>query len=70
MENVNPIFLFDKIEITNSSDFEDFLNNLNSEQALFVIYSAIEKSHNHGIFNMSETELVSKSLRIVNKKDS
>ena len=68
MEVPNITYLFDKIEITNSTDYENLLDNLNRDQALYMIYSAIEKSHANGVFNLSETELVSKSLRLLNKK--
>lgn len=68
MENNNITYLFDKIEINNSQDYETLIEELNEDQALYIIYSAIEKSHSVGVFNLSETELLSKSLRLVNKK--
>lgn len=67
MENSTITYLFDKIGINNSQEFETFIEELNEDQALYIIYSAIEKSHSMGVFNLSESELLSKSLRMINK---
>jgi|APGre2960657373_1045057.scaffolds.fasta_scaffold27551_2 hypothetical protein len=66
MQDFAPIQLFDRINIQSSHDFENFLNELNSDQATFVIQIALEKAYNSGIFNLSEAEILSKSLRIKN----
>ncbi len=41
---------------------------MNLEQSYFMIIKALEYSHNSNIFTLQESELVSKSLRILNNR--
>jgi hypothetical protein len=59
--------LFDRINIQSSDDFENLVNELNEERANFIIQIAIEKAFNLGLYSLSESEILSKSLRIRNK---
>jgi hypothetical protein len=59
--------LFDRINIQSSDDFENLINELNEERANFIIQIAIEKAFNSGLYSLSESEILSKSLRIRNK---
>jgi hypothetical protein len=59
--------LFDRINIQSSDDFENLVNELNEERANFIIQIAIEKAFNSGLYSLSESEILSKSLRIRNK---
>jgi hypothetical protein len=59
--------LFDTINYQSDSSLEKFRDSINIEQALYLIRVAIEFSHSKGMFNMNETELLNKSLRIINK---
>jgi hypothetical protein len=66
MQDFAPIQLFDRINIQSSEDFQKLIDELNQEQAVFIIQVALEKAYNSGIFNLSEAEILSKSLRIKN----
>ena len=67
MEQKQPLgLLFDSIAYYTPNDISSICDNMNLEQAYFMIIKALEYSHNHRIFTLQESELVSKSLRIMN----
>lgn len=68
MQDPNLISLFDRIQIHNSKDFDDLIDNLSDIQSDYIVKIAIEKAFNSGIFTLSESELLSKSLRKLNDR--
>lgn len=68
MQDPNLITLFDRIQIQNSRDFDDLIDNLSDVQSDYIVKIAIEKAFNSGIFTLSESELLSKSLRKLNDR--
>jgi hypothetical protein len=70
MEEQKPIAnLFDKIPIYDNNHLEIILKTLNKETATMILVNAVEYSFKKGIFSFAETELISKSLRTLEKKD-
>jgi hypothetical protein len=70
MEEQKPIAnLFDKIPIYDNNNLEIILKTLNKETATMILVNAVEYSFKKGIFSFAETELISKSLRTLEKKD-
>ena len=68
MEELNSIgVLFDKIQYTGPEDCEKLVIELSEPQAFYVLQVALEKSYNSGIFTLQEAEILSKSLRMLNK---
>lgn len=68
MQEFTPFPLFDRINIQSSEDFEKLVEELNEDQATFIIQIALEKAYISGIFSLSESEILSKSLRLKAKK--
>lgn len=66
----NSFLLFDHIQINESEHLDSFVDNLNQEQSFFIVKVALEFAHKKGVFSMNETELISKSIRILNRLDS
>ena len=66
MQDFTPFPLFDRINIQSSEDFKNLIDELNQEQATFIVQIALEKAYSSGIFSLSEAEILSKSLRIKN----
>ena len=58
------IFLFDDVAIYKPEDIEHLINNLTEEQAKFMLIKSIQMAYKHGIYSLTESEIVSKSLRI------
>lgn len=64
--NEIPILvLFGKMNIYSIEDLTKFINNLTHDQALYCLIECVKFSHRHNIFSMEETELISKSIRLL-----
>jgi hypothetical protein len=69
MQEFVPFPLFDRINIQSSEDYEKLVDELNLDQATFIIQIALEKAYSSGIFSLSESEILSKALRLKIIKD-
>jgi hypothetical protein len=68
-ENLNPVGnLFDVINYSSYENLDKFIVNMNEEQALYCIIEAVKCSYRRGVFNIEESEAISKSLRIISSK--
>jgi len=68
MEEKQPIgYLFESIAIYDMNSVEMFVDNLNTQQATYVIMQALEMANKKGIYSLRESEILSKSLRILEK---
>jgi len=68
MEEKQPIgYLFESIAIYDMNSVEMFVDNLNAQQATYVIMQALEMANKKGIYSLRESEILSKSLRILEK---
>ena len=68
MEQKQPIgLLFGSIGFHSPDDINSICEDINLEQAYFMIIKALEYSHHSNVFSLQESEIVSKSLRILNK---
>ena len=59
--------LFDSIEYKSSEGLESFIDEMTNEQARICIVEAIKFAYSKGCFNLQESEVISKSLRVFNK---
>lgn len=69
MENeIQPIgTLFDSINYYKIEDLNKFIDELTPEQSIYVITQAVSYGFKRGIFNLQESEVLSKSLRVFNQ---
>lgn len=71
MDNTNDQFqgfLFSSIGYKSDKDVRNLIDNLNLEQSFVFINKALEYAHSQGAFTMLETEIISKSISIINSK--
>lgn len=61
-------YLFENIGYRNQEDVEKFIDSLDIVQSIYSITQALEMANSKGLFSIQESEIISKSLRIVNKK--
>jgi len=61
-------FLFSSIGYKSDKDVRNLIDNLNFEQSFVFINKALEYAHSQGAFTMLETEIISKSVSIMNSK--
>jgi len=67
MEQKQPIgFLFDSVAYYTPNDINSLCDDMTLEQAYFMIIKSLEFAYVQKIFPMQETEIISKSLRILN----
>ena len=60
--------LFGTISYQSDDSLEKFMNSISENQAIYLIKLALQFSHHSGIFNMNETEVLNKSIRVLSKK--
>lgn len=61
----HSLFLFESIKYIDNNSLGRFLDNLKKEQAIFIITEALKYSQKNGLFDLNESESISKSLRIL-----
>jgi hypothetical protein len=67
-ENKEPIgILFDSMNYYSNEDLNTFISSINQEQALFCIIEACKAAYDRKSFSLLESEVLSKSLRIMTK---
>jgi hypothetical protein len=59
--------LFDSVAYYTPNDINTLCDDMNFEQAYYMMIQALEFAHKSRIFTLQESEIVSKSLRIMNK---
>jgi hypothetical protein len=59
--------LFGAITYTDEAAYEEFIGNMNINQALFVLISSANYSQARGAFNLMESEALSSAIRAIRK---
>ena len=59
------LFLFEDVAIYKPEDIDNLIDNLTEEQAKFMLIRAVQMAYKNGLYSLTESELVSKSLRIL-----
>ena len=67
MDQLQNHLLFQTIQIKDDESFNNFIENLNKDQAWFIILESIRFAQRQGIFSLSESEAISKSIRTFSK---
>lgn len=67
MTEKQPIgLLFDSISYNSVKDLNSLCDEINFEQSYYMVIKALEFAHKSGVYTLQESEIVSKSLRIMN----
>jgi hypothetical protein len=59
--------LFEAISYFSPTDISNLIDNLNEEQSVYMIGLAINMCYQKNLFTLEESEIISKSLRILNE---
>ena len=62
-ENINT--LFSTINYREPHELNKFIDEMNLDQALFCLVHATRHAHNKGLYDIEESEVVSKAIRIL-----
>ncbi len=69
MEQKQPIgFLFERIAYFSDESVEGLIDSLDEKSLYFVLSQVLEYSHSKNIYTLLESEIISKTLRILNKE--
>jgi hypothetical protein len=67
MEEENNIIgsLFNSINYRKIEELNKFVDEMNLDQALYCLIQATKYGHNQGLYSIEESEVISKSIRIL-----
>ena len=60
-------FLFESIKYQSHEDVEKFIESIDTAQSFYVITKALEMAYSKGVYSLQESEILSKSIRILTK---
>ena len=60
--------LFNVIPLMNESHIDLLINTLDKETAVYYLTHAVNYAYINGIFTLGESEIISKSIRILNSE--
>lgn len=69
-EKLKEASLFGTIGYKDEASYENFLDNMNLGQALFVLIASANFAQAKGSFNVLEAELLAKAIRVVRKNST
>jgi flagellar motor switch protein FliG len=61
-------FLFERIAYFSDESIQNMIDNLDKKTIPYLLTQALEYAHSKNVFNLIESELISKCLRIINKE--
>ena len=59
------LFLFDEVAVYQVEDVDTLIDNMTEEQAKYMTIRALQMAYKRGVFTLTESEIVSKSLRLL-----
>ena len=69
MQNAQPKgFLFGDMAYFTEESVENLITNMDKSTVPYLISQAITYAHSKNVFNLTESEIISKCLRILNKE--
>jgi hypothetical protein len=67
-ESNHPLaVLFGRLEIQTEEQLETILQTLNNEIATVFLIHAVKHAYERGVYNIGETEVISKCIRMLSK---
>lgn len=61
--------LFNTIPLYSENHIDILINTMNKETALYYLIHAVNLAYHNGMYNLGESEVISKSIRILNKNE-
>ena len=65
--NQSLAVLFGRLEISTEEQLETILETMNTEVATVFLIHAVKHAYERGIYNIGETEVISKCIRTLSK---
>lgn len=69
MDEKNELYgeLFGSIPLKNEDHLQVILDTMDQNNAVYILTQAIKHAYNQGAYSLGESEVLSKSIRILNK---
>jgi hypothetical protein len=61
--------LFDSIPIQSEEHLNVILDTMDKEHGIYYLTQAVRYAYHSGIYSLGECEIISKSIRVTNKKE-
>ena len=65
----NNTKLFDFLQCNSNDEFEKIINSIEKEQSLVYLRQSVKSAYKRGCFTLEESEIISKSLRVLSTPD-
>jgi len=65
----NNTKLFDFLPYNSNEEFDKLINSIEKEQSLFYLIQSVKSAYKRGCFSLEESEIISKSLRVLSTPD-
>lgn len=70
MEEKNFGVLFNSVNLESEEHLEVIIQTMNKKSAIFLITQALKYAYDRGSFSLGESEVISKSLRVLNRDET
>lgn len=60
--------LFNSIPLLTEDHIQTILDVMDKEKAIFILIQAVKYAHHNGVYSLGESEVISKSIRILLEK--
>lgn len=60
--------LFGTIDLISEEHLDVILNTMDKEHAIFYLVESVKTAHKRGAFTIGESEVISKSIRVISSK--
>jgi hypothetical protein len=57
------LHLFEEVAIYKPEDIDNLIDNLSEDQSKFMLIRAVQMAYRNGLYSLTESEIISKSLR-------
>lgn len=61
--------LFNTIPLYDESHLDTILTTMDKKTALYILIQAVKYSYHQGVYSIGESEVISKSIRILSKNE-
>ena len=62
--------LFNNIPLLTEDHLDVLLQTLDREKSIWLLVEAVKHAYHMGVYSMGEVEVISKSIRVISKKEN
>lgn len=62
--------LFNSVPIIDENHLEEIISTMDKKTACYILVQAVKHAYHQGVFSLGESEIISKSIRVVSKDNT